>query len=261
LGFTIAISGKGGTGKTTISAILIDLLKDPEGEPILAVDADPNSTLNEALGVDVEMTIGDAREMLLREKDRLSPTQTKEEYLTYLFQSAIEECEGFDLVVMGRAEGPGCYCYVNNVLRKLIDSFSDRYPLVIIDSEAGLEHFSRRTTRDVDVLLVVTDPTVKGALTAKRINMLCREIDLHIHNTFLVVNRVPPHLTDSISDLERASGLKCIAVIPEDPLIREYDLNGRPLTELPDLSAAIKAVKGLARQITIPIPQRKGVKA
>lgn len=252
LTFSIAISGKGGTGKTTISALLLNLLKNHSGSPILGVDADPNSNLNEALGVKANMSVGKAREMLLENKDKLGPYQTKEEYFNYLFQSAIEEFEGFDLIVMGRAEGPGCYCYVNNLLRKIMDELADRYPLMIVDTEAGLEHFSRRTTRDIDILLVVTDPTAKGVLTAKRINELIKSLNIGIHQAFLVVNRVPPQFMEKVKELEATSGLKCIAVIPEDQLIQEYDLSGTPLTELPESSQALKAVKELLEKLKIP---------
>ncbi|MFQ6134775.1 MAG: AAA family ATPase [Nitrososphaerales archaeon] len=256
LAFSIAISGKGGTGKTTISAILVNLLKNYSGSPILAVDADPNSNLNEALGVKAEMSVGKAREMLLENKDKLGPNQTKEEYFNYLFQSAIEEFEGFDLIVMGRAEGPGCYCYVNNLLRKVLDELADRYPLMIVDTEAGLEHFSRRTTRDIDILLVVTDPTAKGVLTAKRISEMIKSLNTNIRKAFLVVNRVPPQFMDRVQDLEKTSGLKCIAVIPRDQLIEEYDLSGVSLTELPESSQALKAVKELMEKLEIPAIQK-----
>jgi CO dehydrogenase maturation factor len=252
LTFSIAVSGKGGTGKTTLSALLVSLLKNYDGNPILAVDSDPNSNLNEALGVKADLSVGRARELLLENKDKLGPTQTKEEYFNYLFQSAVEEFDGFDLLVMGRAEGPGCYCYVNNLLRKIMDELAGQYQLMIVDTEAGLEHFSRRTTRDIDVLLVVTDPTAKGVMTAKRVSDLIKSLNVGIHKAFLVINRVPPQFMSKIKDLEAASGLKCIAVIPEDSLIQEYDLTGRPVSELPSHSPALNAVKELVSKLEIP---------
>lgn len=250
--FSIAVSGKGGTGKTTISALLVSLLKNYNGNPILAVDADPNSNLNEALGVKAELSVGRARELLLENRDKLGPTQTKEEYFNYLFQSAVEEFDGFDLLVMGRAEGPGCYCYVNNLLRKIMDELAGRYQLMVVDTEAGLEHFSRRTTRDIDILLVVTDPTAKGVLTAKRVGDLIKSLNVGIHKVFLVINRVPPQFMDKVKDLEAASGLKCIAVIPEDSSVQEYDLAGKPIPDLPNNSPALKAVKALVEKLEIP---------
>lgn len=254
--FSIAISGKGGTGKTTIAAILVNLLKNHSSDPILAVDSDPNTNLNEALGVQADMSVGKAREMLLKNKDKLGPEQTKEEYFNYLFQNSIEEFEGYDLIVMGQAEGSGCYCYVNNLLRKIMDELADRYPLMIVDTEAGLEHFSRRTTRDIDILLVVTDPTTKGVLTAKRINELIKSLNTNIGQTYLIVNKVPPRFLDRVQELEKTSGLKSIAVIPHDPLIEEYDLTGTSLTELPESSPALKAVKELVEKLKIPILQK-----
>ncbi len=250
--FSIAVAGKGGTGKTTISALLTYLLRNYPGGPILAVDADPNSTLNEALGVQVDLTVGDARETLLKNKDKLGPYQTKEEYFNYLFHSAIAEFEGFDMLSMGHSEGPSCYCYVNNLLRKIMDELADRYQLMIVDTEAGLEHFSRQTTRDVDILLVVTDPTAKGVLTAKRIKDLVGSLKIGIKKIFLVVNKAPPNFEGNIQEFEEASGLKCIAIIPEDPLIKDYDLAGIPLTKLPESSPALRAAKHLLTKLKIP---------
>ncbi len=257
--FSIAISGKGGTGKTTVCAILINLLKNYSDNPILAVDADPNSNLNEALGVKADMTVGRAREILLENKDKLGPYQTKEEYFNYLFQNAIEEFDGFDLIVMGQAEGPGCYCYVNNLLRKIMDELAGRYPLMIVDTEAGLEHFSRRTTRDIEILLVVTDPTTKGVNTAKRISELIKSLNTKIGNTFLVLNKVPPQFMDRVQDLAKTSGLPCLSVIPRDPLIEEHDLSGISLTKLPESSSALKAVKELLKKLKIPALYTSGI--
>ncbi len=249
--FSIAISGKGGTGKTTISALLIHLLKN-RNKPILAVDSDPNSNLNEALGVDITMSVGMAREMLLKNKDKLGPNQQKADYFNYLFQSSVEEFDGYDIIVMGNAEGPGCYCYVNNLLRKIMDELSDKYPLMIVDTEAGLEHFSRRTTRDIDILLVVTDPTAKGVLTAKRIHELISTLNTNIRKAYLVVNNIPLKFMDKVKDLESTSGLKCIGVIPEDPLVQEFDLSGRPIPDLPESSLAKKSVIELLKKLEIP---------
>ena len=250
--FSIAISGKGGTGKTTVSALLVHLLKNYAGKPILGVDSDPNSNLSEALGVDVTMSVGKAREMLLKNKDNLGPNQRKEDYFNYLFQSAVEEFDGYDIIIMGNAEGPGCYCYVNNLLRKMVDDLSDKYPLMILDTEAGLEHFSRRTTRDIDILLVVTDPTAKGVLTAKRIQELIKTLNTNIRKAYLVVNNIPPRFINKVKELEKTSGLECIAVIPEDPLIQEFDLDGKAIPNLPASSLALKGVTELIKKLEIP---------
>ena len=178
--FTIAVSGKGGTGKTTVSALLVRALVEKEKKPILAVDADPNSNLNECLGVSLKRSVGDIRETLLEKQQSLPPDQSKESYLDYMIQSSLTESDAFDLLAMGRPEGPGCYCYVNNVLRKIVDSIASGYPYVVMDTEAGLEHLSRRTTRDLDVLIITTDPTTRGAATAKRIAELVKELDTKV---------------------------------------------------------------------------------
>jgi CO dehydrogenase maturation factor len=254
LTFTIAVSGKGGTGKTTLAALLVRILWEKAGKPVLAVDADPNANLNEALGVPVKAAVGEIRERLLDEKDNLSPSQTKEDYLNYMIQSSLTEYEGFDLLVMGRPEGPGCYCYVNNLLRKIIDSITSGYPLVVIDAEAGLEHFSRRTTRDVDALLITTDPTDRGIATAKRIAELVKEIDTKVGRQYVIANRVAEDLRDKVVQKISVTGLECIGMIPEDPLVQEFDINGKPLVKLPKTSKAYQAALEIVDRLSVPEP-------
>lgn len=251
--FSIAISGKGGTGKTTIAALLTKVLGEKVKGPLLLVDADPNSNLNEALGVEVERTVGDVREKFIKEKDTLPPEQVKEEYLKYLIQTSILELEDFDLIVMGRPEGPGCYCYINNVLRKILDSIPQYYPLVLMDTEAGLEHFSRRTTHDVDVLLVTTDLTVSGAVTAKRIKKLCSQLHINIGKIFLIVNRVPSSMGDKVDEVVRASEVECVGIIPEDPFIQQFNAEGKPLLDLPQNSPSLKAIEDLVDKLLLPM--------
>lgn len=250
--FTIAVSGKGGTGKTTVAALLIRILWEKTRKLVLAVDADPNANLNEALGVPVKAAVGDIRERLLQEKDNLSPSQTKEDYLNYMIQSSLTEWEGFDLLVMGRPEGPGCYCYVNNLLRKIVDSITSSYPLVVMDAEAGLEHFSRRTTRDVDALLITTDPTARGIATAKRITELIKEIDTEIGRQYVIANRVPDAMRDRVLRDIAGAGLECIGIIPEDPLVQEFDIDGKPIVKLPETSQAYKATLEIVQKLSIP---------
>lgn len=250
--YTIAVSGKGGTGKTTVASLLVRILWEKAGKPVLAVDADPNANLNQALGVPVKAAVGDIRERLLDEKDTLSPAQTKEDYLNYMIQSSLSEYEGFDLLVMGRPEGPGCYCYVNNLLRKIIDSITSSYALVVMDTEAGLEHFSRRTTRDIDALLITTDPTSRGIATAKRISELTKEINTKVGRQYVIANRVPDATRDRVVQDIAAAGLDCIGVVPEDPLVQEFDINGKPIVKLPENSAAYKATLEIAGRLQIP---------
>lgn len=249
--FTLAVSGKGGTGKTTLAALLTRILWERTGKPVLAVDADPNANLNEALGVPVRTSVGDIRERLL-EKDSLSPSQTREDYLNSMIQSSLGEYEGYDLLVMGRPEGPGCYCYVNNLLRKIIDSIASNYHLVVMDAEAGLEHFSRRTTRDIDILLITTDPTARGIATAKRITDLIREIDTKFGRKYVIANRVPDALRERVVRDIGETGLECVGVIPEDPLIAEFDIAGKPIVKLPESSPAYEATLEIAHRLSIP---------
>ncbi|MGQ9718453.1 MAG: ATP-binding protein [Nitrososphaerales archaeon] len=245
------MSGKGGTGKTAITALLVKALGKRVDGPMLVVDADPNSNLNEALGIDAKRTIGDIRERFIKNKESLPPEQPKDEYLNYLIQSSIIEGDDFDMMVMGRPEGPGCYCYLNNILRKIIDSTSQHYPVVLIDTEAGLEHFSRRTTKDLDLLLVVTDPTARGAMTAKRIKELCKELNIKVGRILLIINRMSPQLEDRIGGIVKTSGIELGGIVPEDPSIQQFDIKGDPLLNLPEDSPALKAIDDLVEKVLI----------
>jgi len=251
LTFSIAISGKGGTGKTTIAALLIQTIWKRTGGPVLAVDADPNSNLNELLGVETTKTVGEIREQLLKEKDKLPIEQTKEEYLNYMIQSSLVESEGFDLLVMGRPEGPGCYCYLNTLLRKIVDSLSKNYPYCVVDTEAGLEHFSRRTTRDIDVLLITTDPSSRGIATAKRIFDLVRDLNTKFGRIYVVANRVTPNMAENVKNQIASLDLECLGTVPEDPLIQQFDLDAKPLAELPESSPAHRSVEAIAERLQI----------
>lgn len=250
--FSIAVSGKGGTGKTTISALLIRALVEKGKKPLLAIDADPNSNLNESLGIALKRTVGEIREGLLEGQENLAPEQSKESFLDYMIQSSLTESEAFDLLAMGRPEGPGCYCYVNNVLRKIVDSITSSYPYVVMDTEAGLEHLSRRTTRDLDVLMIATDPTARGVATAKRIAELVNELETKVGHIYAIANRVPEFLDERIRrDLEKA-GLECLTVVPEDGLVGEFDVEGKPVCNLPESSKAFRSVAEIVDRLPVP---------
>jgi len=250
--FSAAVTGKGGTGKTTLSALLLRALVERGKKPILAVDADPNSNLNESLGVPLKRSVGEVREGLLEKQGSLSPEQSKEDYLGYMIQSSLTESDAFDLIAMGRPEGPGCYCYVNNVLRKIVDSMTSSYPYVVMDTEAGLEHLSRRTTRDLDLMIIMTDPTARGIATARRIAGLVKELDNKVGQIYAVANRVPEPLDERIrQDLQNA-GLRCLGVVPEDELVREFEAEGKPIYNLPDGSKAFKSVNDMVDKLQIP---------
>ena len=188
---TIAVAGKGGTGKTTLAGLLIRRLVEAQASPILAIDADPASNLNTVLGLPLEKTVGDVREET-SEKARANLLEAgiaKRDLLDYEINSSVVEGVGVDLLAMGRPEGPGCYCAANNMLRAIVDTIADGYPWVVIDNEAGLEHLSRRTTRDVDVLFIVSDATVRGIITAGRVRAVLDELKTKVGKHYLIVNR------------------------------------------------------------------------
>ncbi|WP_321211529.1 AAA family ATPase [Methanothermobacter sp. DP] len=243
----IAVSGKGGTGKTMVSASLVRILA-ATGADVLAIDADPDSNLPEALGVSVSGTVGEVREQLKRDTaaGRIPPSANKWDILDYRIMESITETDDFDLLVMGRPEGSGCYCAVNTMLRRIIENIAENYDYIVIDTEAGLEHLSRRTTQNVDVMMVVTDPSKRGILTARRILELSRELEIKFRKVFLVLNRVRE---GDLEKLEIDEDLEVIGVIPEDPLVSRYDMEGRSLYELPEDSAAFRAIKKVAGKI------------
>jgi|Deesub1362B_J571_1020462.scaffolds.fasta_scaffold08227_2 CO dehydrogenase maturation factor len=243
MSFQIALAGKGGTGKTTVAALLIRYLLERNKTPVLAVDADPNANLNEMLGVEVTRTVGEAREEM---KTSVPTGMTKEIFMEMKVQEALVECDGFDLIVMGRPEGAGCYCYANSLLSKYLEILLKNYRYVVMDNEAGLEHISRLTTRDVDLMLVVTDPTQRGILTAERIRDLTNELKLQIGGLKVLVNRSATTDLDPILEEEiRRRGLELGGVIPADEHIVQFDLQGRPIVELPPESPALRALFGI----------------
>lgn len=246
----IAVSGKGGTGKTLVSSLLIKALSDTK-QDILAIDADPDSNLPEALGVDVHKTVGDVREELKEDtaKGRIPTGMNKWDILDYRVMESIIETPNFDLLVMGRPEGSGCYCAVNNMLRRIIENLSSNYDVIIIDTEAGLEHLSRRTTQNVDVMLVVTDKSKRGMLTAERIGKLADELEIKFRDLYLVLNRVNTKNEVEILQKAKKTGLEMVGVIYEDDEVTKFDIEGRPLVELPDESNTVKTVSGILSRI------------
>jgi CO dehydrogenase maturation factor len=240
LSFTIAVSGKGGTGKTTLAGMMLRYLLEKGTGPILAVDADSNSNLNEVLGVEVRTTIGDAREMM---KKDVPTGMTKDIWFDYKVQEALIENKGFDLIAMGRPEGPGCYCAANTLARKCLDLLTGNYRYIVIDNEAGMEHFSRLTTRDVDLLLIVSDSSRRSILTAARIRDLIHQLDLHIVREVLIVNRAQAELpADTLEEIQKQK-LELGGTIPVDEAIYQFDLEGRPTFQLPLESKAVQAAR------------------
>ena len=201
MSYNIALAGKGGVGKTSLAGLLIRYLIKHGKTPVMAIDADANANLNEVLGVEVENTIGEVREEILGRDGAQPGGMSKETYFEMMIHQLVEENKGFDLLVMGRPEGPGCYCFVNNLIRKYSDELSEKYPIIVTDNEAGLEHMSRRTTQNTDLLLVVSDPSQRGIKTAKRVLDLADELKLNIKKTALIVNRVMGEPDGALLDL------------------------------------------------------------
>jgi CO dehydrogenase maturation factor len=252
---TIAIAGKGGTGKTTVAALLVKLLS--KKGLVLAVDADPSTNLSQALGLplDDSRTVGRIREKMAEDvsKDRLSPDIGKPEYLYSKVVESLIESKGFDLLTMGRPEGPGCYCASNEFLRACLDKLVKdyKYNYVVMDCEAGMEHISRQTTRDVDVLLIMSDPTVKGVTTGARMKKLIGEMRSNVGKVGLVVNRVRGELSPEIKKVIDESGLQIVAIIPEDPDMAGLEMKGRPVTELHEGSPLQARVKEIAEGLAL----------
>jgi CO dehydrogenase maturation factor len=251
---TIALAGKGGTGKTSFAALLIKYLIASNAGSILAIDADPSANLNLALGLPLEQTIGDIREGMLEQVNKTNgsingrPGMSKFDYLDYEIEYALVEGKQVDLLAMGRPEGPGCYCAVNHILRDIIDRRGRSYDYVVIDNEAGMEHLSRRTTRDVDALFVVSDPTVRGIVAAGRIADLCNELDINVKQAVLVVNRVQGELAPALRAAIEGLRIPLASVIPSDPLVTALDANGQPLVDLPEHSLMYQSVCALAQR-------------
>ncbi len=251
MGKVIAVSGKGGAGKTLLAALLVRKLVKTGHKSILAIDADPDSNLPDALGVPVESTIGDIREELSVKQSRLPPGYSKDAWLESRAFEIMAEAPSFDVLVMGRPEGPGCYCSVNHMLRKITDSMMGDYDYIIIDAEAGLEHLSRRTTQNVDDMIVVTNGSLYAFNTAERIKNLAKELRIGFKRLYLVVNRVDPSHEKLILKRVESTGLEFAGAIPEDASVAEYNLLGKSLLELPDDSPAVKAVDEIMEKLSV----------
>jgi len=262
---TIALAGKGGVGKTTIAAMVIKYLAHSLKGEILAIDADPSSNLNLALGLPLEWTVGDIRENLL-EQVKVSLTaggaamgtlpdgMSKRDYLDYQIRYSLAEGVHFDMIAMGRSEGQGCYCAVNHNLREVIDSISRNYRYVVIDNEAGLEHLSRRTTRDVQAMLVVSDLSVRGIVAAERVASFSDDLDIHIEKSYLILNNahgetIPPALQEHIDSI----GIPLLGVIQHDDQITEFDASGKPLIQLGEDSVVYRSISAMLDKVLAEI--------
>jgi CO dehydrogenase maturation factor len=247
MSYTIAIAGKGGTGKTTIAALMVRLIKEKKKGAILAIDADPNSNLAEFLGIKIQQTIGDILDAVASNPASIPTGMTKDRFIDYHIQNAIVESEGFDILTMGHPEGPGCYCYVNNVLRQTISKLARHYDYVIIDNEAGLEHLSRRTTGGADVFMIISEPGAAGLRTAARIKNLIDKLNIPHKKVFLINNR----LREQDIDLAEISslGLQCLGSIPQDREILNLSYAGRPLSALSEKAVSLVALRKIREKI------------
>jgi CO dehydrogenase maturation factor len=247
----IAVAGKGGTGKTTFSALLLRFLSTryPD-KSILAVDADANANLNEALGLEVEETISTTLEDM---KDpRLVPSgMSKDMFMQMRLSQALVETEQIDLLVMGNPQGPGCYCYPNDLLRNYLEKLRVNYDYVVVDNEAGMEHLSRRIINNVDYLLITSDATARGIRSAGRAYNIIKSVNINAGKIYLVISRTQDGVLSDLQEEIAATGLEVAGTIPLDSMVMEYDLKGRPLFELPADSPALKAVEEIALNLNL----------
>jgi len=250
----IAVAGKGGTGKTTLCGMIIRHLSSIENCRVLAVDADPNSNLNEVLGVDAPKSLGEIREEVLKTTtgENAPGGMTKQEYMDFMFGDALAEEDSFDLLVMGRTQGEGCYCFINGILRKQIDKYSNAYTHIVIDNEAGLEHISRGTLPKVDTLILVSDCSRRGIQAAGRAAILVDELKLKPSVLKLVVNRTPSsELAPGVLEEIKSQNLDLLATIPQDNTVYDYDSEGRPVADIPSDSPIKVAVKNIITELKL----------
>ncbi len=246
-GLTIALSGKGGVGKTFISSLLVKRLA--RHGSVLAIDADPDSNLPQALGVSVKRSVGQSREDIVNAPMRSPVTDAKQEHLQQAIHESIEEFPDFSLIVMGRSEGEGCYCAVNHVIRGVIDTRARGYDFTVIDCHAGLEHLSRRTTRDVDIMLVVVEPTRNSVQTARRVMEIAGELHIHFGAIMVIANRVTPENRPRVDEQARENGLEIAVYVPFDPVVGQYDGMGKPVSGIPEDSPASRAVDEIVQKV------------
>ena len=239
MSFTIALAGKGGTGKTTLAGFLIKYLLKQDKKPILAVDADSNPNLNEVLGISYERTLSDAREEMKR--GEVPSGMTKDIFMSMKMEEAIAEAQGYDLVVMGQPEGKGCYCAANTLLSNFLEKLTSNYPMIVMDNEAGMEHISRLTTSNVDVLVIVADTSRRGLQAAQRIHELARELNIGVGAEYLVLNHVKEQPDQQMLENIKQGCLNLGGMIYEDELVYEFDMQGKPTIEMPEDNRAVES--------------------
>ena len=251
---TIAVAGKGGVGKTTTCGMIIDYLCKKGNGPVLVVDADANSNLNEVLGVEVETSLGAIREEMAQAelKKTIPAGITKADYAEFKFNSALIEEDDFDMLVMGRTQGKGCYCYVNGVLKTQVDKYAKNYQYIVMDNEAGLEHVARGTLPHVDTMLLISDCSRRGIQAAARVAEMVEELNLNPGNLGLIVNRAPNGiLNDGVKEEIEKHGLNLLGVLPQDEGVYDCDCNGEPSAKLPENNPVKTALRDIMRSINL----------
>lgn len=253
---TIAVAGKGGVGKTTTCGMIIDYLAKSGKSPILVVDADANSNLNEVLGVEVDATLGDIREELahaeLAKENPIPVGMTKADYTEMQFSNALIEEDDYDMLVMGRTQGKGCYCFVNSLLKTQLDKYLGNYRFAVIDNEAGLEYIARGTLPHVDTLLLVSDCSRRGIQAVGRIAEMVRDLELKPGKMGLIVNRAPGGvLNDGVKEEIEKNGLELIGVLPQDDTVYEYDCAGKPSSQVPETAPVKVALHGIMKDLNL----------
>ncbi|MCF6247457.1 MAG: AAA family ATPase [Desulfobacula sp.] len=245
----IAMAGKGGVGKTTVSALVTRYFSKHENCPLLAIDADPNSNLGETLGLEIEKTVGDIRENFMKDPQGVPSGMDKILYLEMLMNQVLIEHSTFDLLVMGRQEGQGCYCMVNNILNRFTEELEANYKYLLVDNEAGMEHLSRRSSGKVDILLMVTDYALRGLRAVGRINEMLGDLKLTVKQKGLIVNRAPETLSKAFLDEVERIGVPIVCTIPDDNNLLEFDMEQRSLLELDNDSPAVVAVDQMMEKV------------
>ena len=253
---TIALAGKGGVGKTTICGMLIEYLCEKKNGPVLAVDADANSNLNEVLGVEVESTLGDIREDIaqaeMAAKSPIPSGMTKADYAEMRFGDALTEADDYDLLVMGRTQGKGCYCFVNGLLTSQVAKYAQNYRYIVVDNEAGLEHLSRGVLPQVDTILLVSDCSRRGVQAAGRLAEMIVDLKLGAKEVGLIINRAPAgELNPGVQEEINKYGMTLMGVVPHDSAVYEYDAEGRPSVTVPQDSPVKQAVRRIFDRLTL----------
>ncbi len=249
MSLVIAMAGKGGVGKTSVSALIVRYFAKHHNDPLLAIDADPNSNLGETLGLTIEKTVGDIREDFMKDPQSIPSGMDKTLYLEMLMNQVLIEQDLFDLLVMGRQEGQGCYCMVNNILNRFASDLESNYKYLLVDNEAGMEHLSRRTSGRVDMLLMLTDYTLRGLRATGRINEMLDELKLDVNHKGLIINRAPCNFNKTFQNEVQDMGIPVLGIIPDDQNLLEFDMKRKSLLELKDDSPAVKAVNDLMKKV------------